>query len=182
MKNIILALLMSILTLNVFAQPSNYNFWIDFSNVEFNTNCYITNLSVNVSDSTLTPILSELNYNNDSTIHSGDIYYNVPFGDTLTYHLYIETDCGCYLDTTFLDVVNTGFIGYHTFYFGTSNPQNNTSWTDCFVDIRELSTTKKVVRIIDETGRDAQPEPNKLLIYVYDDGTIERKVIIKVDH
>jgi len=33
--------------------------------------------------------------------------------------------------------------------------------------------------VIDETGRDAQPVPNRPYIYLYNDGTIERKVIIK---
>lgn len=40
-------------------------------------------------------------------------------------------------------------------------------------------TNKKVVRILDEMGRDTKPESDKVLIYLYDDGTIERKFKIK---
>jgi PKD repeat protein len=36
---------------------------------------------------------------------------------------------------------------------------------------------KKVVKIIDEMGRESQPEPNKVLIYLYNDGTVEKKYI-----
>ena len=39
--------------------------------------------------------------------------------------------------------------------------------------------SKKVIRITDELGRESKPEPNKLYIYTYSDGTIERKIIIK---
>jgi hypothetical protein len=62
-----------------------------------------------------------------------------------------------------------------------------TEWTLSVVDsytvgVEELPTTKKLVRIIDETGRDAQPVPNRPYIYLYNDGTIERKVIINEYH
>jgi hypothetical protein len=39
--------------------------------------------------------------------------------------------------------------------------------------------SKKVIRITDELGRESKPEPNKLYIYTYSDGTVERKIIIK---
>ncbi len=47
------------------------------------------------------------------------------------------------------------------------------------VGIEELSISKKLVKVLDETGRDAIPVPNRLFIYVYDDGSREKKVIIK---
>jgi hypothetical protein len=40
-------------------------------------------------------------------------------------------------------------------------------------------SNKKLLRIIDELGRESQSEPNKLLIYIYSDGTLERKIIVK---
>ena len=46
--------------------------------------------------------------------------------------------------------------------------------------VAELKTpTKNVVRILDEMGRDATPVPNKTFIYLYSDGTVERKLIVK---
>jgi hypothetical protein len=40
------------------------------------------------------------------------------------------------------------------------------------------SPTKKIVRILDEMGRDTKPVPNKPLIYLYNDGSIERVLTI----
>ena len=52
--------------------------------------------------------------------------------------------------------------------------------TVAITGLNELkSPTKNVVRILDEMGRDTKPVPNKTLIYLYSDGTIERKVIVK---
>ena len=39
--------------------------------------------------------------------------------------------------------------------------------------------TKKIVRILDEMGRDTKPLPNKPLIYLYSDGSIERVMTIE---
>jgi hypothetical protein len=39
--------------------------------------------------------------------------------------------------------------------------------------------TKKIIKIMDELGRETTPEPNKVFIYIYSDGTVERKIIIK---
>jgi hypothetical protein len=47
------------------------------------------------------------------------------------------------------------------------------------IEIIPTTPKKKVVKIIDEMGRESQPEPNKLLIYIYSDGTIERKINLK---
>ena len=38
----------------------------------------------------------------------------------------------------------------------------------------EGSETKKLVKIVDATGREVEDKPNKLLFYLYDDGTSER--------
>jgi len=175
MKKQFLIVLMSFLTLNVFAQPNNWNQQINFVNYEFNTNCYVTDLIIEPSDW----VYSEFTYNPDSTIHKALIYFNIPFDDTLTYSLSLTTSCGCFLDTTFTSVVHVGYVIYHNFSFGTSNPQWNTNWTGCVVGVEELSVSKKIIKVLDETGRDAISTPNGLFIYVYDDGSRERKVIVK---
>jgi hypothetical protein len=47
------------------------------------------------------------------------------------------------------------------------------------VGIEELSISKKLIKVIDETGREAVPEPNRFYIYVYDDGSREKRMIVK---
>lgn len=50
----------------------------------------------------------------------------------------------------------------------------------CTASMSELSKGKKeLIKVVDLLGREVQPEPNKVLIYVYSDGTIERKIQIK---
>jgi hypothetical protein len=54
---------------------------------------------------------------------------------------------------------------------------------DCFfsTDINEgeINNNKKAVRIIDILGKETTPSRNTPLFYIYDDGTIEKKIIIK---
>ena len=48
-----------------------------------------------------------------------------------------------------------------------------------FVGIEEYITTKNLMRVIDIFGKKTKEQKNKLLFYIYDDGTIEKKIIIE---
>jgi len=65
------------------------------------------------------------------------------------------------------------------------DPLNGTgSYTDSTVcvtscvstGIKELNTNKKLVKITDILGRNAKGKKNELLFYLYDDGTVEKKI------
>lgn len=168
MKNLIIALLMSTLTLNVFSQM-NYHQTISLSSLQ-DTICGGEFSLISVSpeaDSSTT------------SVYNGNFWFNPPFGVPITYTIHAEGLCGCVFDTTFTETLDsTQQYAFHIFQIeGTSF--YGVPWTDCSVGIKELPTTKKLVKVIDETGRDANPEPNRLLIYIYDDGSKERKVIVK---
>ena len=45
--------------------------------------------------------------------------------------------------------------------------------------IEEYTTTKELLKITDILGREIKGTKNKLLFYIYDDGTVEKKIIIK---
>jgi hypothetical protein len=45
--------------------------------------------------------------------------------------------------------------------------------------IEEHTTTKELLKITDILGREIKGTKNKLLFYIYDDGTVEKKIIIK---
>jgi hypothetical protein len=48
------------------------------------------------------------------------------------------------------------------------------------LDITELNNTpKQLIKIVDLLGREAPFKPNTTLLYIYDDGTVERKMIIE---
>ena len=50
----------------------------------------------------------------------------------------------------------------------------------CSLSINELSKNpKKLIQIVDVLGRETPFKPNTPLLYIYDDGTVERKMIIK---
>jgi hypothetical protein len=44
--------------------------------------------------------------------------------------------------------------------------------------ISEINTNKKLLNIIDVLGRATKETRNTLLFYIYDDGTVERKITI----
>tara|TARA_B110000459_G_C16230025_1_gene324592 strand:- start:239 stop:589 length:351 start_codon:yes stop_codon:yes gene_type:complete len=44
--------------------------------------------------------------------------------------------------------------------------------------ISEINTDKKLLNIIDVLGRKIQNETNQPLFYIYDDGSVEKKIII----
>ena len=41
------------------------------------------------------------------------------------------------------------------------------------------STAKKLVSIVDITGREVRPEPNQLLFFIYDDGSVEKRYVVR---
>jgi len=168
MKKLLLLALLSLSTLIGYSQM-NYHQTISLSSLQ-DTICGGEFSLISVSpeaDSSTT------------SIYNGNFWFNPPFGVPVTYTIHAEGLCGCVFDTTFTETLDsTQQWAFHIFQIeGTGF--YGVPWTDCSVGIKELPTTKKLVRIVDETGRDAQPEPNKLLIYIYDDGSKERKVIIK---
>jgi hypothetical protein len=75
---------------------------------------------------------------------------------------------------------------YSTINWTGSNIDPQVSFsTDCSNDcsssleIEELNKTpKQLIKIIDMLGREIPFKPNTPLVYVYDDGTVERKVVL----
>jgi OOP family OmpA-OmpF porin len=52
--------------------------------------------------------------------------------------------------------------------------------TTCGVSaIEESNSTKQLLKITDVLGRESKPTPNVPLFYIYDDGTVEKKLIIE---
>ncbi len=45
--------------------------------------------------------------------------------------------------------------------------------------ILEISNQKTLIKIVDILGRETNPKANNLLFYIYDDGTVEKKIIIE---
>jgi len=50
---------------------------------------------------------------------------------------------------------------------------------NCATSITEISQNKKLIKIVDVLGRENTEEKNKLLFYIYKDGTVKKKIIIE---
>ncbi|MDA7762446.1 hypothetical protein N8927_04585 [Crocinitomicaceae bacterium] len=55
----------------------------------------------------------------------------------------------------------------------------NNDCSSSTVDLNELSTSKNIIQILDLMGRETSFKPNTPLIYVYDDGSIEKVFTIE---
>jgi len=75
-------------------------------------------------------------------------------GQTGTYHVAVSLDCGC-------DNV-------------VSNPITILS-----VGVNETYGVRKVVRIIDQLGREVTHTTNQILFHIYDDGSVEKKFMVE---
>jgi hypothetical protein len=43
----------------------------------------------------------------------------------------------------------------------------------------EISNQKKVFKIVDFLGKETNPKVNKLQFYIYEDGTVEKRIVIE---
>ncbi len=176
MKKLLLIALMNLTTLIGYSQVIDFNQTISVSSI-YDTICggfaTMQNGLPVISISPQPDVSSQNPY-------AGNYHFIVPIGVPITYTVHAVGMCGCVFDTTFTETLDSTQHGFHVFQIWGSGVYS-VSWTDCSaaVGVEELSTTKKLIRVLDETGRDAVPEPNRFYIYVYDDGSREKKMIVK---
>ncbi len=176
MKKLFLIALMSLTTLIGYSQVIDFNQTISVSST-YDTICggfaTMQNGLPVISISPQPDVSSQGPY-------SGNYQFIVPIGVPITYTVHAVGMCGCVFDTTFTETLDSTQHGFHVFQIG-GNGIHGVSWTDCSaaVGVEELSTTKKLIKVLDETGRDAVPEPNRFYIYVYSDGSREKRMIVK---
>ena len=83
--------------------------------------------------------------------------------------------------------VQSPFSNENALYFGGFDPNSNSSTNMAWVfkkdyqntSVSEIPTTKQTVRIVDILGRETKEIKNTLLFYIYNDGTVEKKIIIE---
>ena len=179
MKKLVLLALLSLSTLVGYSQ-SNYNTTLSVSSY-LDTTCggvfeWISVLPSNTVGINMVPSPNPVG------ILMGNYYFNAPVDTPVTYHVWAKGICGCTFDTTFTTTFDTTQQhAFYQFHVG-GNDLYGVRWNSCPFNtgVNEIKTpTKNVVRILDVLGKDATPEPNKLFLYLYSDGTIERKVIVK---
>ena len=83
--------------------------------------------------------------------------------------------------------VKSPFDSDESIYFGGFDPNGNISTNMAWIykktyqntSVSEIPTTKQIVRIVDILGRETKEIKNTLLFYIYNDGTVEKKIIIE---
>ncbi len=75
---------------------------------------------------------------------------------------------GGLIDSNGIDIQEAGKLWQHNC--------NTTSYNDNYLD---LNDKKKVEEIVDVLGRKSKRESNILLFYIYDDGTVEKRIILE---
>jgi len=83
--------------------------------------------------------------------------------------------------------VKSPFDSDESIYFAGFDPNGNISTNMAWIykktyqntSVSEIPTTKQIVRIVDILGRETKEIKNTLLFYIYNDGTVEKKIIIE---
>ena len=83
--------------------------------------------------------------------------------------------------------VKSPFNSDESIYFGGFDPNGNISTNMAWIykktyqntSVSEIPTTKQIVRIVDILGRETKEIKNTLLFYIYNDGTVEKKIILE---
>ncbi|MBL6874073.1 MAG: hypothetical protein ISR02_01155, partial [Flavobacteriales bacterium] len=83
--------------------------------------------------------------------------------------------------------VKSPFLNENALYFGGFDPNSNSSTNMAWVfkkdyqntSVSEIPTIKRAVSIVDILGRDTKEIKNTPLFYIFDDGTVEKKIIIE---
>ena len=83
--------------------------------------------------------------------------------------------------------VKSPFDSDQSIYFGGFDPNGNISSNMAWIykktyqntSVSEIPTTKQTVRIVDILGRETKEIKNSLLFYIYNDGTVEKKIILE---
>ena len=83
--------------------------------------------------------------------------------------------------------VKSPFNNDHSIYFGGFDPNGNISTNMAWIykknyqntSVNEISITKQIVSIVDVLGRETIPTSNIPLFYIYDDGTVEKKIFLE---
>ena len=74
-----------------------------------------------------------------------------------------------------IDVDEVGYAYYTWTYDTWSQFSNNCNPSA----IQDYNSHKRLIKILDVFGRSVIPKPNMTLFYIYDDGTVEKKIIVE---
>jgi len=152
-------------------------FYADFANsITFE----LRNSSGTVIDDTthfLNPGQQQLELNFDVPI-GNDMELGISSGNSGLY----RNDAGAnypYNIGTIMNITGSsasGSTGYYYFYY---NIEVEVPCVNTTTNITGLPFNKNLVKIVDILGREADPSKNIILFYIYDDGSVDKRVIVE---
>jgi len=74
-----------------------------------------------------------------------------------------------------IDVSDIAYAEYNWAFDSWTNFSTNCNTTE----IEDYNSQRKLIKVLDVFGRSVTPKPNMTLLYIYSDGTVEKKIIIE---
>ena len=170
MKKLLLILIIFLCGLSGYSQTLSNSTW----EVYDTTNTFF--VYVQFTSDTVSYSLDNINYTNKSTFQeSGANFTIIALPDTITGGC--GTDIGEY---TFLIQGNTlEFNPISDLCASRTITLSSYYWVNLITSIQEHTTNKELLKVTDLLGRETKPKANTPLFYIYDDGTVEKRIIIE---
>jgi len=147
-------------------------------------NNYLSNTlnQVSVVDDSVLVLVAENDLYQDNHVQlAQDVYYAL---DTVTGVRYIEYDS---YDSDGNGIINNLDDG-HELFWEVQQPywsdliqflDNNLKYNTTDITYSVLSKAKNLIKIIDLLGKETKEKKNQLLFYLYDDGTVEKRITVE---
>ena len=78
-----------------------------------------------------------------------------------------------------LGYANNNWVGSFDGFVTFSTDCNYANPCTTVSSIQELSTNKELLKVTDLLGRETKGTKNEILFYIYDDGTVEKRIVIE---
>jgi hypothetical protein len=169
MKKLLLILIIVFMQLIGYSQTLSNSTW----EVYDTTNTFF--VYVQFTSDTASYSFDNINYTNKSTFYSSGANFTIiDLPDTSTGGC--GTDIGEY---TFLIQGNTlEFTPISDLCISRTITLSSYYWVNLITSIQEHTTNKELLKVTDLLGRETKGKKNEPLFYIYDDGTVEKRIVI----
>ena len=129
--------------------------------------------------------LTYLDISNNPTLIKLDVAYNqidclnLANGNNTNLIITINNQFWMQGGSTNYTCIEVDDVNYSTTNWFPNYPYSEDCGNDCTSSLNELTTSKNLIQILDMMGRETSFKPNTPLIYVYDDGSIEKVFTIE---
>jgi len=180
--------------LTMLGVDGNYLTTLDVSNNTKLTDIYCANNNLTTIDLSNNILLDDL-YCNNNQITDVDVSANINLRQLYVHNNQLTSldlrngnntnlyPFKCYGNPNLLciNVDDTTYSNSNWFLWFNNDmdPQNYFSENCPILSIKEHTTNKKLLKVTDLLGRETKGTKNEILFYIYDDGTVEKRIVIE---